>query len=190
MNILIIPEDFRNDQYILKPLFYRLFLRIGITSPQVRVCQNPRLRGISDALTSERIAHIVRRYQGETDVFVLCVDRDGDVNRRVRLGQIEREFEGIRPFFAENAWEEIETWVLAGLDLPSEWRWSDVRTEIQVKERYFEPLAVQRGLSDTLGGGRDALGREAARRVPAIRQKCPEDFDTLAQRLHATIAQQ
>ena len=24
MNILIIPEDFRNDQYVLKPLFTRL----------------------------------------------------------------------------------------------------------------------------------------------------------------------
>ena len=29
MNVLIIPEDFRNDQYILKPLFVRLFKKIG-----------------------------------------------------------------------------------------------------------------------------------------------------------------
>ncbi len=187
MNILIIPEDFRNDQYILKPIFHRLFRAIGIPSPQVRVCQNPRLRGVSDALTSERIAHIVRRYQGETDIFVLCVDRDGDINRRVSLDRLEREFEGIRPFFAENAWEEVETWVLAGLDLPGEWRWSDVRAEIQVKERYFDPIVLQRGLSDTLGGGRKILGEEAAHNIPAIRQKCAEDFHALAQRLQSTL---
>ena len=29
MNVLIIPEDFRNDQHILKPLFRRLFRAIG-----------------------------------------------------------------------------------------------------------------------------------------------------------------
>ena len=29
MNVLIIPEDFRNDQYILKPLFSRLFRSIS-----------------------------------------------------------------------------------------------------------------------------------------------------------------
>ena len=32
MNVFIIPEDFRNDQYILKPLFTRLFRRIGVSS--------------------------------------------------------------------------------------------------------------------------------------------------------------
>ena len=29
MNILVIPEDFRKDQYILKPLVFRLFRRLG-----------------------------------------------------------------------------------------------------------------------------------------------------------------
>ena len=187
MNVLIIPEDFRNDQYILKPLIDRLFQRIGISYAQVRVCQNPRLRGIADALTSDLIAHIVRRYRGETDIFVLCVDRDGDVNRRIRLDQIEKEFGGTKTLLAENAWEEIETWVLAGLDLPSDWRWADVRAEVDVKERYFAPFVAQRGLSGSLGQGRKALGEEASRRIPAIRQKCPEDFDSLAQRLQACI---
>ena len=35
MRVLVIPEDFRNDQYILKPLFSRLFRSIG--KPRVRV---------------------------------------------------------------------------------------------------------------------------------------------------------
>ena len=45
MNILIVPEDPRNDQYILKPLFERLFRQvIGNQTAKVRICQNPGAR--------------------------------------------------------------------------------------------------------------------------------------------------
>ena len=189
MNALIIPEDFLKDQYILKPLFSRLFKSIGASSVQVRVCQNPRLRGIPEALTSERMARIVRRYEGMTDIFILCVDRDGEQGRRVRLNQIEQEFGSSQTFFAENAWEEIETWVLAGLDLPPEWRWADVRAEVHVKERYFQLMAERRGLAGDSGESRKVLGEEASRRIRAIRQKCPEDFDSLGRRLESALQQ-
>ena len=103
------------------------------------------------------------------DVFILCVDRDGNRGRRTRLDQIETEFGNGRAFLAENAWEEIETWVLAGLNLPESWRWAEVRAEIHVKERYFDVLADERGVADGHGHGRKALGEEAARNIPAIR---------------------
>ena len=182
MRILVIPEDFRKDQYILKPIFERLFRSIGRRSAKVEVCQEPLLGGDVEALKSDRISEIVGLYP-MTDVCILCVDRDGREGRRDRLDEIEAEFGVAEQFLAENAWEEIETWVLAGLDLPKEWRWADVHAEIHVKEEYFEPLAVQRGLSDRPGGGRKPLAEEAARRIDAIRQKCPQDFDHLAQRL-------
>ncbi len=183
MNVLIIPEDFRNDQYILKPLFDRLVR--ARPSVHITICRDPLLGGIGEALKSENMEYILERYRGRVDVFVLCVDRDGNLGRKQRLDQLETEFGGRVPFLAENAWEEIETCVLAGLDLPRHWRWADIRTEVQVKETYFEPLAALRGLSDELGGGRKALGEEASRSIGAIRQKCPEDFDALARRLEA-----
>ena len=188
MKVMIIPEDFRNDQYILKPLFERLFKRMSVASVEVLVCRDPLLGGIGEALKLERLAEIVEQNQGRIDIFILCVDRDGVAGRRQRLDQIQDGFRDRCVFFAENAWEEIETWVLAGLNLPSEWRWADVRAEIQVKERFFEPYAEQRGLTGTLGGGRKVLGEEASRRVRAIRQKCPEDFDSLARRLETVVA--
>ena len=122
-----------------------------------------------------------------TDIFILCVDRDGREGRRRRLNELEQEFGNGRVFFAENAWEELETWVLAGLDLPAEWRWAEIRAEVQVKERYFDVLAGQRGLGDHPGGGRKPLAEEAAQRIAAIRQKCPDDFDALAHRIEAEI---
>ena len=182
MNVLIVPEDFRKDQYILKPIFERLFRAIGRRSEKIEVCQEPLLGGVDEVLKSDRISEIVSFYP-MTDVFILCVDRDGREGRRHRLDEIEEEFGDGAQFLAANAWEEIETWVLAGVDLPNEWRWADVRAEVHVKEVYFEPLSAQRGLSDSPGGGRKPLAEQAARRIDAMRQKCPDDFDHLALRL-------
>ena len=182
MRVLIIPEDFRNDQYLLRPLFDRLFRSLNIPA-NVAVCQDPVLGGIREALKSERLREIVDRYDAMIDLFILCVDRDGNRSRRNRLDQIEAEFDGQRRFLAENAWEELETWTLAGLVLPNDWRWSEVRAEVSVKERYFAPLAQQRGVAGGLGQGRMRLGEEAARNIATIRRKCREDFDRLARRI-------
>ena len=183
--MLVIPEDFRKDQYLLKPLFKRLFDSMGRRRARIHVCQDPLLGGINEALKRERIQEVVDQHAGMTDIFILCVDRDGKKNRKHQLRAIESEFGHGRVFLAENAWEELETWVLAGLDLPSRWNWSDVRASVDVKEQYFEPLASMLGVADGPGGGRKALGERAARRISAIRQKCREDFDHLAQRLTA-----
>ncbi|WP_419164465.1 hypothetical protein [Candidatus Palauibacter sp.] len=185
--MLIIPEDFRKDQYILKPLFQRLFRRLGKPSAKIRVCQNPLLGGIDQALRVERLSEIVDQYRGMIDLFILCVDRDGEVGRRRQLDTVERNVPYPAVLFAENAWEELETWVLAGLQLPPGWGWSKIRAEIHVKEAYFDKLVQSRGLADHPGGGRKPLGEEAARNVDAIRTKCREDFDALAQRIEGWL---
>ena len=188
MLIIVIPEDFRKDQYILKPLFEQLLHSIRGKHTHVEVCQQPRLGGINNAMKPERIQEIVERFDWRRDVvFVLCVDRDGVLKRRQRLNQIENEFnKDGRRFLAENAWEEVETWVLAGLKLPSHWRWGDIRAEVQVKEEYFDKLPdFADGRSDRV---RKSLGKKAASRIHAIRQKCPEDFDALATRLEAIVS--
>ncbi|MDE0009316.1 MAG: hypothetical protein OXS50_13670, partial [Gammaproteobacteria bacterium] len=180
-------EDFRKDQYILAPLFRQLFRSLGSTQARVTVCQDPLLGGVSEALKSKRLEEVVERYR-MADMLILCVDRDGEAGRRQRLDQIEAEFGKQRAFLAENAWEEVETWALAGLDLPTEWSWSAVRAEVNVKEVYFDALARLRGVATGPGGGRKRLGEEAARRLGAIRQKCVEDFDRLALQIQAELA--
>ncbi len=189
MNVLIIPEDFRKDQYILKPLFQSLFRRLGAPYANVAICHDPLLGGVGEALKSDRIAKIVSDNRGMADIIILCIDRDGVTGRRQSLNNIEAgiqsQFRDSVHFFAENAWEELETWVLAGVDPPRDWRWADVRAEVHVKEQYFEPLAIQRGVANSPDGGRKALAEEAGRHIPAIRRKCPEDFDALARRLQS-----
>lgn len=187
MNVLIIPEDFVNDQYVLKPLIQTMMAAIGRPTANVRVCQDPRLRGVAQALDWNRLAPIIDRYQGMTDLFLLCVDRDGVPGRVAALDAIERRAVGLlassRGFFAENAWQEIEIWVLAGHDLPRGWAWAAMRAEVNVKEQYFHRFAESRGLLNHPAQGRKTLAEEAAKRYDRIRQRCPEDVARLHDRL-------
>lgn len=187
VRLMIIPEDFRKDQYILKPLFERLLADLGKPRARVEVCKDPHLQGVSDCMNKARLQEVFDRYDGIYQHFILCVDRDGVKNRRAKLDHLQEQFGMERVFLAAHAWEELETWLLAGIDLPKEWRWADIRADISVKENYFEELARRRQLSDALGGGRQRLGIEAARSIQAIRQKCREDFDDLARRLEARL---
>ena len=89
MNVLVIPEDFSKDQYILKPIIQAMMEELGRASAIVKVCQDPRLRGVTQALQWERIAELLERYRGMVDLFVLCVDRDGQAGRREALDALE-----------------------------------------------------------------------------------------------------
>lgn len=71
MRILVIPEDFRKDQYILKPIFSRLLQNIGKPQANVRVCQDPLLGGVTEAMKPDRLAEIFERYEGMIDIFIL-----------------------------------------------------------------------------------------------------------------------
>ena len=65
MRVLIIPEDFRNDQHILKPLFSRLFRTLLGRRVNVDVCKDPPLGGVGEALKVERMEKIVDQYGGD-----------------------------------------------------------------------------------------------------------------------------
>ncbi len=192
MNVFIIPEDFRKDQYILKPIVQAMLAAIGKPRANVRVCQDPLLGGISEALKWVRIEEILELYKDMVQVFLLIVDRDGQVGRRAALDRLEQnaadKLPADRIFFAENAWQEVEVWLLAGHELPREWRWQEIRQEPNPKEIYFEPLAVERGVIDGPGQGRKTLAREAAANYRRIRSRCAEDVVLLEERLAQKIS--
>ncbi|MCX6065986.1 MAG: hypothetical protein NT121_09555 [Chloroflexi bacterium] len=113
MNVLVIPEDFRKDQYMLKPLIQAMLDAVGQNRANVRVCQDPLLGGISEALKEERLQEIIERYDWKVDLFILCVVRDGVASRKdavlPRLEVFARQkIRDGHAFFAENAWQELE----------------------------------------------------------------------------------
>jgi hypothetical protein len=181
LNVLVIPEDFRKDQHILKPVIGAILDAVGKTKAQVRVCQNPVLGGLGQALDRNRILDIVQKYP-MVDLFVLCVDRDGDGNRRQKLKGIEAWIHGQvgKTVIGENAWQEVEVWLLAGMpDLPSSWTWTEIRSEGNLKEQYYLPYATQRGVDNLPDQGRKKLGPEAAAQYTRMRSRCPEDIQAL-----------
>lgn len=190
MNVLIIPEDFRNDQYVLQPIIEAMLKAVGKPRAKVIVCTDPLLGSVEQALRWERIQAIITRYQGMVDVFLLCVDRDGLPGRHSQLDELERQAAQFAPrcrFFAENAWRELEVWLLAGHDLPREWSWQEIRQERDPKERYFVPFAKSRGVLHEPGGGRKSLAAEAASRYSRIRSLCPEDIAALEDKIRTGI---
>ncbi|HEX9735375.1 MAG TPA: hypothetical protein VGG06_25685 [Thermoanaerobaculia bacterium] len=188
--VLVIPEDFRKDEHLLRPILQQMISTFR-GKAKVIVCTDPLLGGVAEALKWSRLEEILDRYRGMVDCFLLIVDRDGKPNRRQRLDDLERQAEtflGEPRFFAENAWQEVEVWALAGMtDLPGHWSWDEVRQDSDSKEVYFEPYAETRGLHVAPFGGRKKLGEEAARNYGRIRKLCPEDVEALEKRLRAAF---
>ncbi len=140
MNVLVTPEDFRKDQYILKPIITAMLDALG-RSARVEVCQDPLLGGVEQALNWHRIRDIIEQYARKVRLFLLCVDRDGKEGRRAALDGLERKAAEVLPtgriLVGKNAWQEVEVWVLAGHDLPGDWSWSAIRAHSDSKEAYF-----------------------------------------------------
>lgn len=191
MKVLVIPEDFRKDQHLLRPIIEAMMQAAGSPKAKVQICRDPLLGGVNEALKWERIEEILVRHRGMAQIFLLCVDRDGQAGRRTALDTLEAKAKGMlsenRTFFGENAWQEIEVWILAGHDLRTSWSWEKIRQDVHPKERYFYPFAEDRGLKNDSGNWQKRLALEAAARYPRIRQLCPEDVAKLENRIKKFI---
>jgi len=187
MNVLLIPEDFRNDQYMLAPLFSGLLNICGKPNANVRVCLDPLLGGVSEAMKTERLDEIVARYDGMVDIYVLCVDRDGRRGREEALAVLEGKYSVNRHFFCVAAIEELEAWLLAAHDLPSEWRWQDIRSDVSVKEDFYEPFAKLRKVEYSPGQGRKILGQAMKGKASRVVQRCSEELAPLLAKLQAAV---
>ncbi|MCI0538490.1 MAG: hypothetical protein L0Z50_25055 [Verrucomicrobiales bacterium] len=190
MNILVIPEDFRKDQFILQPIIAAMMTKLAKPSI-VEVLKDPLIGGVEQALNLELLKEIVDANRWRVDLFLLCVDRDAVITRRGVLDRIERHFAGVladsKLLASENAWQELEVWLLAGHDLLGGWQWSDIRQHRDPKEAYFDELVRVRKLEDDPGGGRKTLGYEAARKYRRIYSRCREDIQVMEKRIQRWV---
>lgn len=107
MNVLVIPEDFRKDQFILQPIIAAMLSRLGQPAI-VEVLRDPLIGGIDQATKPEVLEEILQDNQWKVDLFLLCVDRDGHKDRRTALDRLEeilnRALGTAKFMVAENAW--------------------------------------------------------------------------------------
>jgi len=192
LNVLIVAEDYRKDQYILKPIVTSMLEHVGKPRANVRVCRDPLIGGVDDALDPETIEDVVLT-NPQYDLFLLLVDRDAEPHRDERLDRAEANADDVtgqrQVLLAGQAHQEVEVWLLAGQDdLPSEWDWTDVRAERQAKERYYDPYVEEKTLTNSPGGGRKPLGQVAgANYGDRVRQLCDE-VQALEGRVAETVA--
>src|SRR5271165_2170326 len=189
VKVLILAEDFVKDEFLLQPVIQAMMKVVGKPKAKVKVCKDPRFHGTSEALKWEYIEQALGLHRGMVDLFLLCVDRDGNAHRQVVLADLETKAKTViaegRAFLAENAWQEVEVWLLMGHDLLPKWDWKKIREEIHPKETYYLPFAESRGVLDLPGEGRDKLAREAASHYDRIRVRCKEDIQRLEDRIRA-----
>jgi hypothetical protein len=88
MKVLVIPEDFRKDQFILQPIIEAMFTKLRRPA-LVEVLRDPLIMGISRALDRDVLGEIVQDNRWKVDLFLLCVDRDAESGRRNVLDAIE-----------------------------------------------------------------------------------------------------
>jgi hypothetical protein len=74
MNVLVIPEDFRKDQFILQPLMAAMFTKLKKPAI-VKILRDPLIGGIDQAMNREVLGEIVEDNKWDVDLFLLCVDR-------------------------------------------------------------------------------------------------------------------
>lgn len=178
-NVLVIPEDCHKDQHVLSPIMTRVVQAV-IPNARVKVCTDPRLRGVGQATKWEYIGPVVERYRGFIHLFVVVVDRDGNPDRQAKLDHLREQAAATlggteKAFIGAQAWQEVEVWILAAMaNLPRDWSWQAIREHPNPKETYFDPYARQRGLAEGVAGGRKALAREAASRYDRLRARSPE----------------
>lgn len=184
LRVLVIPEDPALDQYILKPVVERLFADVERRA-RVEVLQNPRLRGVEQALAHDTLADIVTTYP-MVDLFLLIVDRDGDVGRHDRVAHIETRFAQL---FACLAIEELEVWMLALHRQILAVEWQLIRSAHDVKERFAQPFLAAQAPPLSLGGGRKWAMRDLGTSWQALLQLCPEIHE-LRERVREWLSRQ
>lgn len=182
MKVLVIPEDPKLDEYILKPIVGQIFAGLG-KSPRIGILSKPRLRGVAQALDPSILADIVKN-NPMIDLFLLLVDQDGDKRRQGIASQREAEHQG--RLFVCLAIEEVEVWMLAlhraALDVP----WKEIRAEVHPKERFAQPFLKKNAPHLDTGAGRTWAMRELGAHWKGVLQCCPELRD-LQQRIEVWL---
>jgi hypothetical protein len=170
--VLIVPEDPRNNGYILDPLVARILVECGKPNARVSVLTNPRAQGYEHA--KQVLKDQVLMTYGRQDLVLFLPDADGK-DRSQAFSELEAiaDQTGVHLLCCA-AVQEVETWLLAGHTEKLDRTWSEVRNDESVKEHVFMPFLERYGDPKRAGGGRDILMKETLSNYRGLTNRCPE----------------
>lgn len=180
--VMVVPEDPTYDSYILKPLMKRLLEECGKPNATVQVVTDPKLGGYS--IAKDALPNIAEKY-AHFNLFLFLPDADGK-DRTSEFAGLERDIASGQLLCCA-AVQEVETWLLAGYPGKLPASWSEIRADVSVKERYFEPFLKAFGNPNAAGGGREELMKSALSNFSGILSRSPELAD-LQERIKVKIA--
>ena len=190
-NVLVITEDYVQDEHVVGPLVEKMFQHLG-KKARVLVCRNPRFRGVKECTNFELVKEKVIKAYPMVNLFLLLIDRDAEPNRRQSLTDLEdrikEHLKSNQTFLTEHAFQEVEVWAIAGQDLPSNWSWQEIRAERDSKERFYVPLAQEKGILNFPHQGRKQMTLDSLKNWSRMLQRCPEDIGRLTERVSSSIS--
>ena len=182
-NVLVISEDYKNDQQILRPLVSRLLRECNKPRANVSVWANLAVRGFERV--RDELPAIIRD-SPQFHLFLFLPDCDGQHRGRADLFA-NLEIKHSPKLICCAAVEEVEAWLLAGHVDKVGRGWPEVRSDTSVKENVFEPFLRQHGDPRRPGGGRDELMQQTLANLPGLLARCPE-LDQLQKRICEALA--
>jgi hypothetical protein len=171
-DVLIVPEDFTYNGYILGPLVKRMLSECGRPNAVVSPPKGSQPKGYehAKALLRTRYFDLYRHM----NLLLFLPDADGkDRNAELRSLEEEADRQGVRLLCCA-AKEAVEVWLLAGHRERLRQPWQAIRSDTSVKENVFQPFLQEYGDPKAPGGGRDVLMSQALNGYGALLQLCPE----------------
>jgi hypothetical protein len=167
----VIPEDPKNNGYILKPIIARVLTEAGLANPRVEVLSRSKLNGIAHA--KDAIRHDLASAYGWMNLWIFVPDADR--TNADAMNALERELaQKSVSLICCAAQPEVEAWMLAGHRAKISVPWPQVAGHPKFKEEVFDPFMEQHGFPDLPGNGRGRLTLETLANYPALKQFCPE----------------
>ena len=182
LNVLLILEDLRNDQYIALPVVQAIFAELGRPKAKVIPLSNPHVQGHMQAY--EKVANDLEKYRKSHPIWIFLLDIDADHDVPFLIKKVNAT--GVRLACIKIV-PEIEAWLLAGFgsELGT---WQSIRNHHRLKEDIFQPFLSQKKLQQRIGGGRVELMRETLKNWNTVKTRCPE-INELTQQLKEILEQ-
>ncbi len=169
--VLVIPEDPKNNGYILKPLVEAILADAGKPNAKVTVLTRPRLEGYDQAVKAIR-DELPDSY-GFWDLWIF--GPDGDRAKPEAMTALESDLAemGIKLLCCP-AQPEVEIYACVPYRGEFKGGWEAARKDVRFKEDVFDPLLAKYGDERRAGRGRDLMIAETLKNRAALYQLCPE----------------
>lgn len=181
--VLVIPEDPVQNGHILKPLVQALMRASGRPAADVKLLNNPRVRGYDQAV--KVIRGELPEFYGFLDLWLFFPDADRASAEAMR--RLEADIAALgKSLFCCPAQPEVEIYACAAFRDDLGGTWDDARTHPRLKEEVFQPLLARHSPRRRPGRGRDLMIKASLRNLPLLFQLCPE-LEQLRDRIAAHV---